>query len=333
MLIHNRRSEFYEKTFKVVCGCAYCFSLVLFLWRRWGGDDNGVIPQDPNVQPSNPDGPNQNNPNDNPSTDPSTGAEGKFVKVTVTGSSFEIWNSEITWNEYMEIKDWATSAERGENKYEFPSLGSEYYENTPVLVGFGEQKLAALLYCNARSEKEELTPYYRLKKSSSSTEEIFRNYNDFSTGSTGSISSKANGYRIPQIGEWQAAFQGGYASDTEYKKTPYGKDASGNAITTSNLKDFAVYVANSTGETGQTIAEPRTKKPNSIGLYDMSGNAAELVHYRRQSTDWFGAASLPGYGGNFQSPAEDCTYDSEVDETSVFGSISRIGFRIVKTVN
>lgn len=300
-----------------------------------GGDDPGVIPLDPNIRPDNPgnpDGPNQNNPNDNPSTDPSTGAEGKFVKVTVTGSSFEIWNSEITWNEYMEIKEWATSEERGEKKYVFPSLGRELYENTPVLVGFGQQKLAALLYCNARSEKEGLKPYYRLKKSSSSTEDIFRNYNDYSTGSTGSISSKANGYRIPQIAEWQAAFQGGYASDTEYKKTPYGKDASGNAITTSNLKDFAVYAANSNNGLTTAIAEPRTKKPNSIGLYDMSGNAAELVHHRANSTSWLDGTSLPGYGGNFQSEAKDCTYDSQVEETSGFTSISRIGFRIVKTV-
>lgn len=299
-----------------------------------GGDDPGVIPPDPNIRPDNPgnpDGPNQNNPNDNPSTDPSTGAEGKFVKVTVTGSSFEIWNSEITWNEYMEIKNWATSAERGENKYEFPSLGSESYGNTPVLVGSGEKKLAALLYCNARSEKEDLTPYYRLKKSNSSKEEIFRNYNDYSTSSTGSISSLANGYRIPQIAEWQAAFQGG-ASAEEY--TQYGKDTDGNAITTSNLKDFAVYAANSSNGLAPAIAEPRTKKPNSIGLYDMSGNASELVHYRRpSSTDWFGAASLPGYGGNFQSEAKDCTYDSEVEEVIGFESISRIGFRIVKTVN
>lgn len=301
-----------------------------FLVATVGGDDPGVIPPNPSPNlPNNPDDPNQNNPTDNPST----GAEGKFVKVT-GDTSFEIWNSEITWNEYMEIKEWATSDARGENKYVFPSLGTELNDNTPVLVGFGQQKLAALLYCNARSEKDGLTPYYRLKKSRSNTEEIFRNYNNYSTGSTGSISSLANGYRIPQIAEWQAAFQGGYASDAEYKKTPYGKDADGNAITESNLTEFAVYAANSTGEVGQTIAEPRTKKPNSIGLYDMSGNAAELVHYRRStSTDWFDAASLPGYGGNYQSETKDCTYDSQVEEVIGFGSISRIGFRIVKTVN
>lgn len=306
-------------------------SALFFSCGDGGGDDPEVIPPIPDNpnQPTNPDDPNPDNPNDNPSTSP----EGKFVKVTGTASSFEIWNSEITWNEYMEIKEWATSSKRGENKYEFPSLGSELLENTPVLVGFGQQKLAALLYCNARSEKEGLTPYYRLKKSSSSTEETFRNYNDYSTGSTGSVSSLANGYRIPSIAEWQAAFQGGYASDEEYKKTPYGKDANGTAITSVSLTEFAVYAANSTGEVGQTIAEPRTKKPNSIGLYDMSGNAAELVHYRGSSTDWFGASSLPGYGGNYQSEAKDCTYDSQVEETSGMTSISRIGFRIVKTVD
>lgn len=306
-------------------------SALFFSCGDGGGDDPGVIPPIPDNpnQPSNPNNPNQDNPNDNPSTR----AEGKFVKVTGTASSFEIWNSEITWNEYMEIKEWATSDERGENKYEFPSLGTELKENTPVLVGFGQQKLAALLYCNARSEKEGLTPYYRLKKSSSSTEQIFRNYNDYSTGSPGSISSLANGYRIPGIAEWQAAFQGGYASDEEYKKTPYGKDANGNAITESNLTEFAVYAANSSNGLTTAIAEPRTKKPNNLGLYDMSGNAAELVHYRSASTDWFDAASLPGYGGNYQSEAKDCTYNSQVVETSGMTSISRIGFRIVKTVN
>ena len=70
-----------------------------------------------------------------------------------------------------------------------------------------------------------------------------------------------NGYRLPTECEWEFAAGGG--SEAEHDKYIY---AGSNTI-----EEVAWYNSNS----GKEAHKVGTKKPNALGLYDMSGNVAE----------------------------------------------------------
>jgi sulfatase modifying factor 1 len=117
----------------------------------------------------------------------------------------------------------------------------------------------AAAYCNWLSEKEGLTPCYR------------------GSGRTIQCDFSANGYRLPTEAEWEYAARGGNKS---LGFTYAGSD---------NPDEFAWYAANSEG----LIHPVGQKKPNELGLYDMSGNLYEWCW------DW--------YDGDYYaaSPADD----------------------------
>ena len=81
-------------------------------------------------------------------------------------------------------------------------------------------------------------------------------------------------FRLPTEAEWEYAARGGKRSNhTQY---------SGGSM----IDDVAWYKGNS----GSKTHSVKTKKPNELGLYDMSGNVLELCQ------DWYGS-----YGSNAQT--------------------------------
>lgn len=77
-------------------------------------------------------------------------------------------------------------------------------------------------------------------------------------------------FRMPTEAEWEYAAKGG-------NKTQGYKYAGGD-----NIDDVAWYTGNSLSSFGFLIHPVKQKKPNELGLYDMSGNVEEWCY------DWYG---------------------------------------------
>lgn len=177
---------------------------------------------------------------------------GKNISV----SDFFIGKYEVTQKEWVEIMDVNPSEFVGDN---LPVESVNWYD--------------CVEYCNKKSIKEGLKPYYNIDKNTKDPENT--NYLD-DIKWTVKINIEANGYRLPTENEWEYAAGGGQIS----KNFKY---SGGN-----NIDDVAWFWQNSGDSTlngswdWNTIEHNNCKTkpigikiPNELGLYDMSGNVRE----------------------------------------------------------
>lgn len=118
-------------------------------------------------------------------------------------------------------------------------------------------------------------------------------------------------WRLPTRDEWVFAAKGGKKSS---RYTYCGSNS---------IDDVAWYNNNSSNK----VHEVARKKPNELGLYDMSGNYAELVYNdvrpnSEDDTEKRKESNVDGdfYGGCWKDPASECT-SSSYKEGSIEGKV------------
>jgi formylglycine-generating enzyme required for sulfatase activity len=134
-------------------------------------------------------------------------------------------------------------------------------------------------YCNRKSQREHLKPYYNIIKDIKDTNNVC----EFdSLKWTITINPGADGYRLPAEAEWEYAAGGGnkskgftYSGSNDINKVAWYWKNSG----TDELSDTWNW---KTLENNNNQTKPvGLKLPNELGLYDMSGNVREWCE------DWY----------------------------------------------
>ncbi len=258
------------------------------------------------------------------------GAPDELPLHDVTLSPYFIGETEVTKGEWDEVYGWAEG-----NGYEFEMPGSGKAPDHPVdMITWYD----VVKWCNARSEKEGLTPCYY---TGAEKTEVYR---------TGNVDVRndwvrwdADGYRLPTEAEWERAARGGVAG---HRFPWFDSDHISHARANYWAKSDEPYDDSSpagyhpTYETTWPYTSPvGSFDPNGYGLYDMAGNVWEWCW------DWHAEeyyASSPAddprgpdtglfrviRGGSWYGLAEDCrvTYRYTFVPTDYY----MIGFRVVR---
>jgi formylglycine-generating enzyme required for sulfatase activity len=161
---------------------------------------------------------------------------------------FEIGKYEVTWGEWQKVRDWAVA-----NGYDdLNGLGKGLSETHPVTDVIWYDLLK---WCNAKSEMERLQPVYLLEG------KVYKTGGEPSKTGALAIKEKsgARGYRLPSEAEREWAARGG-------KKAKRYMYSGGNAL------DEVAWTVDNSGGQPHPVGQ---KKPNELGIYDMSGNIME----------------------------------------------------------
>lgn len=264
------------------------------------------------------------------STDVPSAEETKLIPVvSIPGKSFSVAKTETTYAQWKTVYDWAV-----EHGYNFANLGKEgsmgvdgaaptENKNHPVTnVSWRD----AVVWCNAVSEMEGLTPYYYLEGTTDFTDttqviRVSAPGNRYGTNpdkvdpvaltkdkaENAVFNVKSNGYRLPYTDEWAYVHNGG---------ENFSFSGSNDALEVGWIKE------NAEGKT-HPAAE---KQPNKYGIYDMTGNVSEYCQNEKSA----GSGQYVMYGDSWKLSQKDGNTFSVGGAPESYSISDARGFRVLK---
>jgi formylglycine-generating enzyme required for sulfatase activity len=211
-------------------------------------------------------------------------------QVSSSSSRYDIFTSaffmdkfEVSKSVWDTVYNWAIT-----NGYTFNNAGTATGPTHPVT---GISWYDAVKWCNARSQREGLTPVYYTDAARTQIYKIGQVVLDNNW-----VSWEANGYRLPTVAEWIKAYRGGQAGGFFPWSSYFGTREdninpnlanyyqSGDPFETSNWDTYANTTPVGYYNGSQTPQGPNN--PNGYGLYDMAGNAGEWC-WDREFSNWY----------------------------------------------